>query len=75
VKTYRLMTETLLNENLVGVAKVAMREREHLCCLRVSDDVMILETMHWPEELREAKFAELKKRPKVQDRERRWRVS
>lgn len=70
VKAYRLMTEALLNENLVGIAKVAMREREHLCCLRVSDDMMVMETMHWPEELRDAKFAELKKRPKVQDRER-----
>lgn len=70
VKAYRLMTEALLDENLVGIAKVAMREREHLCCLRVSDDVMVMETMHWPEELREASFGELRKRPKVQDRER-----
>ena len=70
IKAYRLMTEALLDENLVGVAKVAMREREHLCCLRVSDDVMVMETMHWPEELRDAKFPELRKRPKVQDRER-----
>ena len=70
VKAYRLMTEALLDENLVGVAKVAMREREHLCCLRISDDVMVMETMHWPEELRDANFAELRKRPKVQDRER-----
>jgi DNA end-binding protein Ku len=32
--------------------------------------MLVLETMHWPEELRDANFAELKKRPKVQDRER-----
>jgi DNA end-binding protein Ku len=70
IKAYRLLSEALLDENLVGIAKVAMREREHLCCLRVNEDVLIMETMHWPEELRDASFDELRKRPKVQDRER-----
>lgn len=70
IKAYRLMIEALEEEGLVGVAKVAMREREHLCALRVVDDLMVLETMHWPEEVRDANFAELNKRPKVQDRER-----
>jgi DNA end-binding protein Ku len=70
IKAYRLLSEALFDENLVGIAKVAMREREHLCCLRVNEDVLIMETMHWPEELRDASFDELRKRPKVQDRER-----
>ena len=70
LKAYRLMTDAMADEGLVGVAKVAMREREHLSALRVVDDMLVLETMHWPEEIREAKFDELKKRPKVQDRER-----
>ena len=70
VKAYRLMSEALADEDLVGIAKVAMREREHLCALRISDDVMVMETMHWPEEVRDAKFDELRKRPKVQDKER-----
>lgn len=70
VKAYKLMTDALADEGLVGVAKVAMREREHLSAIRVVDDMMVLETMHWPEELRDAKFDELRKRPKVQDRER-----
>lgn len=70
VKAYRLMSEALEDEDLVGIAKVAMREREHLCLLRPGDGVLVMETMHWPEEVREAKFDELRKRPKVQDRER-----
>ena len=70
VKAYKLMTDALLDEQLVGVAKVAIREREHLAALRISDEIMVLETMHWPEEMREPKFAELRKRPTVQDRER-----
>ena len=69
VKAYRLMTDALDDEGLVGVAKVAMREREHLATLRPVDGMLIMETMHWPEEIREAKFAELSKKPRVQDRE------
>jgi DNA end-binding protein Ku len=69
-KAYRLMVDALLDEQLVGVCKVAIRERERLATLRIKDSVMVLETMHWPEEVRDAKFDELNKRPKVQDRER-----
>ena len=70
VKAYRLIGDALADEGLVGIAKVAIREREHLSTIRVVDDMLLLETMHWPEELRDANFAELKKRPRVQDRER-----
>lgn len=69
-KAYRLMVEALLDEQLVGVCKVAIRDRERLASLRIADEVMVLETMHWPEQLRDADFDELRKRPKVQDRER-----
>lgn len=69
-KAYRLMVEALLDEQLVGVCKVAIRDRERLASLRIADDVMVLETMHWPEQLRAADFGELRKRPNVQDRER-----
>ena len=69
-KAYHLMVEALLDEQLVGVCKVAIRDRERLASLRIADGVMVLETMHWPEQLREADFDELRKRPKVQDRER-----
>ncbi len=70
IKAYRLMTSALEDEGLVGVAKVAMRDREHLAALRVAEDTLVLETMHWPEEIRDTKFDQLRKRPKVQDRER-----
>lgn len=69
-KAYRLMMDALEEEGLVGIAKVAIRQRENLCTLRAGDGVLVMETMHWPEELREAEFDELNKRPKVQDRER-----
>ena len=70
VKAYRLVADALEDEQLVGVCKVAIREREHLAALRVKDGMLVLQTMHWPEEIRDAKFAQLRKRPRVDDRER-----
>lgn len=70
VKAYRLICEALGDEGLVGIAKVAMREREHLSALRAVDNMIVLETMHWPEEIRDARFDELGKRAQVQDKER-----
>jgi DNA end-binding protein Ku len=70
IKAYKLMVEALEDEDLVGVCKVAMRDREHLSALRIKDSMMVLETMHWPEELRAAEFDELSKRPSITDRER-----
>jgi DNA end-binding protein Ku len=64
------MAQALTEKGLVGVGKIAIRERERLCALRVSDGLIVLETMHWPEEIRDAKFDELKGRAPVQDVER-----
>lgn len=69
VKAYRLMFDALKDEGLVGVCKVALREREHLSALRTKDRMLILQTMYWPEEIREPKFDELGKRTRVNDRE------
>lgn len=69
-KAYRLIADALEEEGLVGVAKVAMREREHLAALRSADNMLVLQTMHWPEEIRDAKFAALDKRARIEDRER-----
>jgi DNA end-binding protein Ku len=70
VKAYRLVLDALEEQGLVGVCKVALREREHLSALRVMDGTLVLHTMHWPDEIRDAKFDELRKRPRINDRER-----
>jgi len=49
---------------------VALREREHLAAMRVNDGTLVLQTMLWPEEVRDAKFAALRKKPRIDDRER-----
>ena len=42
---------------MVGLVKVAIRNREQLATLRVRDGVIVLETMIWPDEMREPEFA------------------
>ena len=42
----------------VGIAKVSFRDKEHLSALRFKDDAFVLETMFWPDEIREADFDE-----------------
>ena len=69
LKAYRLLADALEAEGQVGVAKVALREKEHLATVRLKDDVFVLETMHWPDEIREPEFEELSKKVKVQDSE------
>jgi DNA end-binding protein Ku len=69
LKAYRLLQEALEAEESVGLAKVALRDKEHLATVRLKDDVFVLETMHWPDEIREAEFEELDKNVRVQDAE------
>lgn len=69
IKAYKLLAEALEAEGQVGVAKVALREKEHLATIRLKDDVFVLETMHWPDEIRPAEFEELDKKVEVRDQE------
>lgn len=59
VKAYKILLNSLKAENKVGVAKVAIREREYVATLRAEDDVLVLETMWWPDEVREPAFETL----------------
>ncbi len=53
-KAYALLREALNKAGKVGIAKVSFRDKEHLAALRFRDDVFVLETMYWPDEIREA---------------------
>jgi DNA end-binding protein Ku len=59
VKPYVLLREALADSGRVAIVKVALRQRESLACLRVRDDVLVMETMLWPDEIREADFSVL----------------
>ncbi|MGI8679498.1 MAG: Ku protein [Jatrophihabitans sp.] len=56
VKPYVLLREALVESDMVGLVKVAIRNREQLATLRVRDGVIVLNTMIWPDEVREADF-------------------
>ena len=55
-KAYRLLRDALHKMGKVAVAKVTLRDREIVAVLRVHDDVLVLATMLWPDEVREPRF-------------------
>ncbi|HEY3263973.1 MAG TPA: Ku protein, partial [Actinomycetota bacterium] len=68
-KAYALLRQALTEENKVGIAKVSFRDKEHLAALRFRDDAFVLETMYWPDELREADFGGVDVNANVRDNE------
>ena len=56
VKAYHLLREAMADDGKVALAKVAFRDKEHLATLRLRDNVFVLETMYWPDEIRVPKF-------------------
>jgi DNA end-binding protein Ku len=55
-KPYVLLRDALVASNRVAIVKVALRQKEQLATLRVRDGVLVLNTMLWPDEVREANF-------------------
>jgi DNA end-binding protein Ku len=56
VKPYILLRDALDSSGQVGLVKVAIRSREQLATLRVRNGVIVMETMIWPDEVREPDF-------------------
>ncbi|MDQ1712008.1 MAG: end-binding protein Ku [Frankiaceae bacterium] len=56
VKPYVLLARALEESGKVAIVKVALRQREALAAVRVRDGVFVLETMLWPDEIREPDF-------------------
>jgi DNA end-binding protein Ku len=69
VKAYHILRDALQSKGVVGIATVAIREREYLATLRADEDVIILETMYWPDEVREPAFETLETEVEVSDAE------
>jgi DNA end-binding protein Ku len=55
-KPYVLLRDALTRTDRVAIVKVALRQREQLATLRVRDDVLVLNTMLWPDEVRNPDF-------------------
>jgi DNA end-binding protein Ku len=71
VKAYALLRQAMEEDGRVGIAKVSFRDREHLAALRFKEGAFVLETMFWPDEIRDASFEELDKaahaKPRLQE--------
>ncbi len=65
VKAYTILLEALSRKNRVGIARFSLRAKEHLATLRADGEVLVLETMFWPDEIRTPEFetAEVDVRP------------
>lgn len=55
-KPYALLREALQQTDRMAVVKVALRQRETMAVLRVRERVICLQTLLWPDEVREADF-------------------
>jgi DNA end-binding protein Ku len=52
-KPYRLLTRALDETGKVGIAKVVIRNKQHLAALRPYEKVLVLETMYYADEVRQ----------------------
>jgi DNA end-binding protein Ku len=51
-KPYRLLERALEETGRVGIAKVVIRNKQHLACLRPFQGVLVIETMYYADEVR-----------------------
>jgi DNA end-binding protein Ku len=58
-KPYALLRQALVEADRVAVVTVSIRTRMTTAVLRVRDDVIVLQTMLWPDEVRKPDFAGL----------------
>jgi DNA end-binding protein Ku len=54
VKPYALLRAALTETGKVAIGKIALRDREHLCRLALHDRGLLMNTLHWPDEIRDA---------------------
>jgi DNA end-binding protein Ku len=55
-KPYALLRQALVEADRMAVVTVALRQRTSIAVLRVRDDVIVLQTMMWPDEIRVPDF-------------------
>ena len=51
-KPYALLNKTLSKTGRVAIAKFALRDRERLVSVRPQDGTLVMNTLHWPDEIR-----------------------
>ena len=58
-KAYALLRAAMQETNKVGIARVVLRTKQYLAAIRAKDDVLVLETMLFPDEVNPTEDLEL----------------
>jgi DNA end-binding protein Ku len=69
IRPYVLLREALEQSGRVAIVKIAVRQRETLAMLRARQDVLVLHTMLWPDEIRKPSFGFLDQEVTVRPQE------
>jgi DNA end-binding protein Ku len=68
-KAYVLLRRTLEQTDRTAIVHFALRQKTRLAALRVRDNVLMLQTLLWDDEVRVAEFPALETTVKISDRE------
>jgi DNA end-binding protein Ku len=68
-KPYALLRAALEDTERVAIARFVMRTKQYLAAVRVSGDLLLLETMYFPNEIRDTKGLTIPTRTKVPEKE------
>ncbi|GGF18478.1 non-homologous end joining protein Ku [Williamsia phyllosphaerae] len=68
-KAYVLLRQALADTDRVAVVTFTLRNRTRLAALRVVGNVMTLQTLLWPDEVRQADFPSLEEEPTIRPQE------
>jgi DNA end-binding protein Ku len=64
-KAYVLLRRTLEDSDRTAIVRFALRQKTRLAVLRVKDDILVLQSLLWEDEVREARFPELDETPRI----------
>lgn len=69
LKPYVLLREALRTTDRTALVRVVLRQKSQLAALRVRDDVILLQTMLWPDEVRQPSFDVLESEVEIRPQE------
>jgi DNA end-binding protein Ku len=69
-KAYVLLRRAQEDTDRVAIVQFALREKTRLGALRIKDDVLVLQSLLWPDEVREANFPSLEADVRISAQER-----
>lgn len=68
-KSYLLLREALESTDRTAIVTFALRQKTRLGVLRVQEDVLVLQGMHWADEIREVDFPATRSRARISPKE------